>query len=215
MYVFKSCFRPVPESSAVCVKSEESPFEQLMETEADGDDDNQVQSRDRRTKLSPHNKSAPETTVHNEDKSGPDAAEHKKHQCSVCNKRFRGRRDLQRHIRVHTGERPYRCSSCEKAFTCKDTLDVHMRTHTGERPYSCQTCGKTFTQTSHLNSHRRTHTGEKPFACPVCEKTFAQKCPPNSHEDPLRTDCCADPDFSIFCDFSKYYFFSSRCGIFG
>uniref|UniRef100_A0A8C6TJ71 C2H2-type domain-containing protein n=1 Tax=Neogobius melanostomus TaxID=47308 RepID=A0A8C6TJ71_9GOBI len=175
MYVFKSCFRPVPESSAVCVKSEESPFEQLMETEADGDDDNQVQSRDRRTKLSPNNKSAPETTVHNEDKSGPDAAEHKKHQCSVCNKRFGFESDLRRHIRVHTGERPYRCSYCEKTFT------RHMRTHTGERPYSCQTCEKTFTQISNLNTHRRTHTGEKPFACPVCEKTFTQKCTLQRH----------------------------------
>uniref|UniRef100_A0A8C6WIE7 C2H2-type domain-containing protein n=1 Tax=Neogobius melanostomus TaxID=47308 RepID=A0A8C6WIE7_9GOBI len=172
---------PVPESSAVRVKSEVSPFDQLMETEADGDDDNQVQSRDRRTNLSPNNKSVPETTVHKEDKLGPDAAEQKKHQCSVCNKRFGDKSKLQRHIRVHTGDKPFRCSSCEKAFTQKVTLDKHMRTHTGEKPFTCPTCETKFARDSTLKNHMRTHTGEKPYSCSICEKTFIQKSSLNSH----------------------------------
>uniref|UniRef100_A0A8C6WWV9 C2H2-type domain-containing protein n=1 Tax=Neogobius melanostomus TaxID=47308 RepID=A0A8C6WWV9_9GOBI len=146
-----------------------------METEADGENYNQVQSRDRSTKLSPNNKSAPETTVHKEDKSGPDGAEKKKHQCSVCQKRFGRKQILLRHIRVHTGERPYSCSTCNKAFKRRSHLITHRRTHTGEKPYSCTTCSKAFKRRSHLITHRRTHTGEKPYSCTTCSKAFTQQ----------------------------------------
>uniref|UniRef100_A0A8C6SVZ3 C2H2-type domain-containing protein n=1 Tax=Neogobius melanostomus TaxID=47308 RepID=A0A8C6SVZ3_9GOBI len=148
-----------------------------MKTEADGENYNQVQGRDRSTKLSPNNKSAPETIVHNEDKSGPDRAEKKKkHQCSVCKKRFGGKGNLKRHIRVHTGVRPYSCSTCSKAFVGKANLIIHIRTHTGEKPYGCSTCNKAFVGKGDLIKHVRTHTGEKPFNCSTCNKAFAQRC---------------------------------------
>uniref|UniRef100_A0A8C6TX26 C2H2-type domain-containing protein n=1 Tax=Neogobius melanostomus TaxID=47308 RepID=A0A8C6TX26_9GOBI len=140
-----------------------------METEADGDV--QVQSRDGSTKLCPNIKSAPET-VHNEDKSGPGGAE-KKHQCTVCNKRFGRKYSLHEHVRVHTGEKPYNCSTCGKAFAVLSSLTTHRRTHTGEKPYNCSTCGKAFAVLSSLTTHRRTHTGEKPYNCSTCGKAFA------------------------------------------
>lgn len=102
-------------------------------------------------------------------------SETKKHQCSVCQKRFTRKQHLDLHRRVHSGEKPFSCTVCNRTFALKGTLEVHMRTHTGERPYCCPICKKTFTQTSALNSHRRTHTGEKPFGCPTCKKTFGQK----------------------------------------
>lgn len=49
--------------------------------------------------------------------------------CSICNKRFWSLQDLTRHMRSHTGERPYKCQTCERTFTLKHSLVRHQRIH--------------------------------------------------------------------------------------
>uniref|UniRef100_A0A3B3CY20 Ras responsive element binding protein 1a n=1 Tax=Oryzias melastigma TaxID=30732 RepID=A0A3B3CY20_ORYME len=49
--------------------------------------------------------------------------------CSVCGKRFWSLQDLTRHMRSHTGERPYKCQTCERTFTLKHSLVRHQRIH--------------------------------------------------------------------------------------
>jgi hypothetical protein len=99
--------------------------------------------------------------------------------CKKCDKMFGFKSNLTRHMKTHTGERPYVCSyeGCGKGFAQKGNLDTHMRAHTVERPYVCsyERCGKEFAQKGNLDAHMRTHTGEKPYACSYegCASRFA------------------------------------------
>ncbi|XP_034048627.1 zinc finger and BTB domain-containing protein 7C [Thalassophryne amazonica] len=95
-------------------------------------------------------------------------------QCPICNKVIQGAGKLPRHMRTHTGEKPYMCTICEVRFTRQDKLKIHMRKHTGERPYICLHCNSKFVHNYDLKNHLRIHTGVRPYQCEHCYKSFTR-----------------------------------------
>ncbi|XP_048866900.1 zinc finger protein PLAG1 isoform X1 [Brienomyrus brachyistius] len=60
-------------------------------------------------------------------------AKEKKHQCEHCDRRFYTRKDVRRHMVVHTGRKDFLCQYCAQRFGRKDHLTRHVKkSHTKE-----------------------------------------------------------------------------------
>ena len=122
-----------------------------------------------------------------------------------CPKQFKSISALNRHIRVHTGSRPFRCYFCNDRFKEEGSLIKHIKTqhepqrniciicsekfikksdlnlhmnihHTGtERLHSCIFCGFKVHDMHQLKRHILVHTGTRPFTCSKCGDRFNQK----------------------------------------
>nr|CAI5856711.1 unnamed protein product [Callosobruchus analis] len=49
--------------------------------------------------------------------------------CAFCMRRFWSAEDLRRHMRTHTGERPFSCDICRRRFTLKHSMLRHRKKH--------------------------------------------------------------------------------------
>lgn len=49
------------------------------------------------------------------------------------------------------------CPYCEKCFERSGHLERHKRIHTGEKPYRCEICGRRFGQNCSLKEHMKIH----------------------------------------------------------
>ncbi|XP_065365672.1 zinc finger protein 91-like [Calliphora vicina] len=94
------------------------------------------------------------------------------YKCSMCDKRFRHRHHLRRHIQTHNAERKFPCpmAECNRSFTDQEYLKHHLEVHTMERTFVCdfENCGKAFQTQRRLMSHNYTHWKPKKLVCDIC-----------------------------------------------
>ncbi|XP_068211595.1 zinc finger and BTB domain-containing protein 7A-like isoform X16 [Palaemon carinicauda] len=78
--------------------------------------------------------------------------------CPYCDYSHFRRVHVIRHVRTHTGEKPYPCPFCSARFSQRGSLNIHIRIHTGEKPFSCPRCDQRFSRKASLRRHMATHT---------------------------------------------------------
>lgn len=128
--------------------------------------------------------------------------------CQRCQYESSWKCHLNRHIQIHTGERPFQCNVCFKTFTQKTSLNRHtnfmhqyfnpvarsvavaftseVKWPTKEKcksqPYDCPICLESFIRKEALIVRLRFHVNELPFRCLKCGRRFAEEKAKESHE---------------------------------
>ncbi len=66
---------------------------------------------------------------------------------------------------------------CDKCFKTKYSLKRHMKIHKIKKEWECKLCQKQFALQQYLIEHEFIHSGQKPFLCGIdgCTETFRQR----------------------------------------
>lgn len=97
--------------------------------------------------------------------------------CSKCGKSLPSFATLKIHMEHHKDKRESKwlCRLCPKRFYTRENLNVHMRIHTGERPYKCRFCEMKFRYRYVFTKHLKiNHSNEEGVEKELKRKWFTK-----------------------------------------
>ncbi|XP_002735647.1 uncharacterized protein LOC100367368 [Saccoglossus kowalevskii] len=110
-----------------------------------------------------------------------DEKKKKMYVCDICGHIALNKYKISRHIRKHTGEKPFKCEECAMCFSERGNLLKHQGRHTLEKNFLCEECGKAFKRDINLRMHRRIHKTENLYECVNCDYKCVRKDMLESH----------------------------------
>eukprot|EP00042_Codosiga_hollandica_P044831 m.447789 g.447789 ORF g.447789 m.447789 type:complete len:746 (+) comp56882_c0_seq2:61-2298(+) len=95
--------------------------------------------------------------------------------CPICQSEFLSTFRFQRHLRLHTGDKPCKCAHCPAAFSSFSALFAHGRTHRRDLRFGCQLCSLKFADDAKLAEH---HAAAHPGLTKAAAASSAMHLPP-------------------------------------
>ena len=93
--------------------------------------------------------------------------------CPHCGYNCREHTNLKRHMELHFSKRNFVCETCGSSFHAKKTLETHyVYKHSEERNFMCESCPLTFKTPNALRRHSKVHSNLRSHKCPHCELGF-------------------------------------------
>ena len=90
---------------------------------------------------------------------GGDHSDSVMHTCNVCDKQFKTKSALTRHVKIHV-EGKFVCDKCGKKFKSSWNRNYHEKQVHSEVRFPCDTCGKSYKMVSSLRAHKRKKHGD-------------------------------------------------------
>ncbi|XP_053691670.1 zinc finger protein 91-like isoform X2 [Sabethes cyaneus] len=122
------------------------------------------------------------------------------YQCTLCeNKVFSKMSLFERHLLIHTKQKPFTCNDCGKSFNQKSSLKTHSLIHSDIRDFMCSLCGLKFSQKVNLRVHTlRVHPKKNAslsdrLACPYCPCVFKKLGSLNAHKTKIHAALLPNP----------------------
>ena len=118
----------------------------------------------------------------------------RKFQCVHCGSRFIRVTHLQRHLRIHTGDKPYACHICRRRFSRSDYRAAHVLSHRREKVHYCCVCGQAYHDLTTFADHCQTHNDSEYIRIAMGKELEVVKA-----EDPILISTFKEEIEEIFC----------------